>query len=770
LSTDPHAVLARPKLLGLLSFLAAGARGFHRRDSLIGLFWAELDQDRARGAVRQSLYRLRRLLGESVVATRGDDDVALSDSEFWCDVVAFEDALDRGDREAALELYRGDLLQGLYVPDAPEFERWIDERRKQLRERASRAAWELADQEASKRNTAAAGHWTRHARDLAPLDERLLRRVIKLLDSLGDRSGAVREYESFARRLADELELEPSPETEALIESVRSRSAVSPVSPSEPLSPPLAGRPAPLTGRAPARSLEQALADTYRIGREIASGGMATVYLARDLRHDRDVAVKVMHPELASTLAAERFLQEIKIAARLTHPHIVPLYDSGSVDGYLYYVMPYIEGESLRHRLEREKQLPLDEALEIVSEVAEALGRAHELGIVHRDVKPENILFSGGHALVADFGIARAITAAAESRLTRSGMVVGTPSYISPEQGAGASEVDGRTDVYSLGCVLYEMLGGEPPFTGPTPETIARQHVSVAPRSIIDLRPTVPQNVAAAISRALAKTPADRFSRVAQFAEALAPSATRRGARRWSGRRRMVLAATSALLLVVAAVVGRLGFAPELDGNRVVVLPLENRTGDTALALLGSMAADWITQGLQGIDVIEVVPTATGVEPGPDLAGLRGSTRASTARAVGEATGAGTVVGGAYYRRGDSLEFQTQVIDAGRERLLRAVPPVTGAVGATRAVMDTLRRRVMATVASALDYRLLQSSAARPAHRRPWRRTEPTWRGIAPSSKYRCECARRSDYSIERSSSTPTSPTPASSSSWPIST
>jgi tetratricopeptide (TPR) repeat protein len=418
---------------------------------------------------------------------------------------------------------------------------------------------------------------------------------------------------------------------------------------------------------------------------------------------------------LASTLGAQRFLREIKIVAKLTHPHIVPLYDSGLVDGYLYYVMPYIEGESLRERIEREKQLPLDEALEIARDVADALGRAHEIGIVHRDVKPENILVSGGHALVADFGIARAVTVATGSKLTRSGMVVGTPSYISPEQGAGSREVDGRSDVYSLGCVLYEMLGGEPPFTGPTPESIARQHVSIEPRSITDLRPAVPKSVAAAISRALAKTPADRFSQVTQFAEALAPSAVRRAAHRSSRRRRLtLLAATSVLLLVIAAIVGRLSLAPELDANRVVVVPLENRTGDTALALLGSMAADWITQGLQGIDVIEVVPTATGVDPGPDLTGLFGSSGPSTARAVGEATGAGTVVAGAYYRRGDSLEFQTQVIDAAGERLLRAPTPVTGMVGTTGAIMDTLRRRVVATVAAALDYRLLQSSAASP--------------------------------------------------------
>jgi DNA-binding SARP family transcriptional activator/tRNA A-37 threonylcarbamoyl transferase component Bud32 len=524
---DTRAVLARSKLLGLLAFLTVGAsRGFHRRDSLIGVFWAELDQGRARSAVRQSLYRLRLFLGEGVVVTRGDDEVAVSETEFWSDVRAFEEALSGGDREAALDLYRGDLLEGFYVPEAPEFERWIDERRKQLRQLASTAAWELADQEAARRMTRAAGTWSRRARDLAPLDERLLRRVIKLLDRLGDRSGAVREYETFARRLADELELEPAPETRALIEDVRARNDV--VRAEAQASPPeIAESPddslLPSSHRtAHEPSAVNTLADRYRIEREIGAGGMATVYLARDLRHERDVAVKVMHPDLAAYLGLERFLREIKIAANLTHPHIVPVYDSGSADGQLYYVMPYIEGESLRDRLEREGQLPLGEALGIAREVADALGHAHSQGVVHRDIKPENILLSGGHALVADFGVARAFSVARESRLTKSGMAVGTPPYMSPEQTAGASEVDGRSDVYSLGCVLYEMLGGEPPFTGPTAESIARQHLITAPRPITDVRPSVPKNVSAAIAQALAKTPADRFRTASAFVEALA--------------------------------------------------------------------------------------------------------------------------------------------------------------------------------------------------------------------------------------------------------
>jgi len=263
--TDTGAVLARPKLLGLLAFLSAGAgRGFHRRDSLIGCFWPELSQERARSAVRQSLYRLRQSLGEGVLVTRGDDEVAISEEKFWSDVTAFEDALTGGDRARALELYRGDLLAGFYVPDAPEFERWLDERRKELRQRASTAAWELADQEAGQKNTVAAGRWSRHARDLAPLDERLLRRVIKLLDRLGDRAGAVREYETFARRLALELELDPSPETKALIELVRERSEPAPPPTDAAAREPL-GVSLPPPAAPPEPQPSGAFADRYRI-------------------------------------------------------------------------------------------------------------------------------------------------------------------------------------------------------------------------------------------------------------------------------------------------------------------------------------------------------------------------------------------------------------------------------------------------------------------------------------------------------------------------
>ncbi len=269
--------------------------------------------------------------------------------------------------------------------------------------------------------------------------------------------------------------------------------------------------------------LKAALSKRYAIEREVGAGGMALVYLAEDLKHHRKVAVKVLRPELAAAIGPERFLREIEIAAGLDHPHILPLYDSGEADNFLYYVMPYVEGESLRDRLNREKQLPLDDARQVARDVADALSYAHGRGVVHRDIKPENILLAGGHARVADFGIARAITAAGGDRLTQTGMAVGTPTYMSPEQAAADDDVDGRSDLYSLACVLFEMLAGEPPFTG-APERMLAQHLTAEPPNIMTKRPAVPPEVAAALMRALAKTPADRFNPAALFANALQPT------------------------------------------------------------------------------------------------------------------------------------------------------------------------------------------------------------------------------------------------------
>jgi len=275
--------------------------------------------------------------------------------------------------------------------------------------------------------------------------------------------------------------------------------------------------------------LAEALADRYRLERPLGQGGMATVYLAHDLKHSRKVAVKVLRSDFGTAIGAERFLREIEIAAALNHPHILAVHDSGEAAGLLYYVTPYVEGKTLRDRLQRDKRLLLEEALQIAREVADALDYAHQRGVVHRDIKPENILFQSGHAVVADFGIARAITAPGETRsaaLTQPGVAIGTPDYMSPEQASGQRELDGRCDQYALACVLYEMLAGQPPFTGPTIESILLRQLTVQAPRITDFQPDVPKAVAAALARALAKAPAERFSGMAAFVEAIeAPEA-----------------------------------------------------------------------------------------------------------------------------------------------------------------------------------------------------------------------------------------------------
>src|SRR5207249_1563794 len=258
------------------------------------------------------------------------------------------------------------------------------------------------------------------------------------------------------------------------------------------------------------------------IERQIGAGGMATVYLARDLKHDRNVALKVLRPELAAVLGIERFLSEIRVTAHLQHPHILPLFDSGQVGGLIYYVMPHVEGESLRVRLEREKQLPIEEAVRLASGIASALDYAHRHGVIHRDIKPENILFQDGQAVVADFGIALALSAAAGSRLTETGLSLGTPQYMSPEQATGDRLIDSRSDIYSLASVLYELLAGEPPHTGPTVQSVIAKVLTDRPRPLRQLRESVPPPVEAAVLKALAKVPADRFQTAAQFVDALA--------------------------------------------------------------------------------------------------------------------------------------------------------------------------------------------------------------------------------------------------------
>jgi Tol biopolymer transport system component len=267
--------------------------------------------------------------------------------------------------------------------------------------------------------------------------------------------------------------------------------------------------------------LSLALADRYRIERQLGAGGMATVYLAHDVKHDRKVAVKVLKPELAAVLGAERFVVEIKTTASLQHPHILPLFDSGTADGFLFYVMPYVEGETLRTKLDRETQLGIDESIRIATEVADALHYAHQHGVIHRDIKPENILIQNGRPMVADFGIALAVSAAAGGRMTETGLSLGTPHYMSPEQATAEKEITGRSDIYSLASVLYEMLAGEPPHMGNSAQQIIMKIIADTPRPVSELRKSVPAHVATAVAQALEKLPADRFASAADFAAAI---------------------------------------------------------------------------------------------------------------------------------------------------------------------------------------------------------------------------------------------------------
>ncbi|HEX5963316.1 MAG TPA: serine/threonine-protein kinase, partial [Gemmatimonadales bacterium] len=269
--------------------------------------------------------------------------------------------------------------------------------------------------------------------------------------------------------------------------------------------------------------LTAVLQDRYAIQREIGHGGMAVVYLARDLKHDREVALKVLYRHLTAALGAERFLREVRVAARLHHPHLLPLYDSGEADGSLYYVVPYVAGGSLRDRLRRESPLPLTTAIQIAREVADGLDYAHRQNVVHRDIKPENILLEEGHAVIADFGVARAISEAAETQLTEAGLLVGTPAYMSPEQALGEA-VDGRSDIYGLGCVLFELLSGAPPFTGHAPLAILVQRVSDPPPRLSDRGVSMPPELEDAIGRALARQPKDRLQSAAEFGRLLSAS------------------------------------------------------------------------------------------------------------------------------------------------------------------------------------------------------------------------------------------------------
>jgi len=462
-------------------------------------------------------------------------------------------------------------------------------------------------------------------------------------------------------------------------------------------------------------ALSEALADRYTIDRELGRGGMATVYLARDLKHDRDVAIKVLKPELGAALGAERFLAEIKVTANLRHPNVLPLFDSGTADGQLFYVMPYIDGETLRARMIREPQMPVDEVLRIVGLLAGALDYAHTNGVVHRDLKPENILLQAGQPIIADFGIALAIAQVGGERVTQTGLSLGTPNYMSPEQAAGERAVDARSDQYALGAMTYEMLTGEPPHSGATAQVIIARLMTETPRSIRSARPAVSDATDAVVQRALSKAPADRFSSCGAFSKALADSTTLAPPVAGPSLVPQHRSPRNALVVAVVVIVAALLFAwrrsnsgpstttsagvsPAASTASVAVLPFTDLSPGRASDYLGDGIAETITSALGRVTGLQVAARTSAF-----------SFRAQNVdvREIGTKLGVATVLTGSVQRAGDKLRITAQLVNTSNgvsqwsdtfDRSVADIFAVQDEV--TRAVIAALKGTVLAATAN----------------------------------------------------------------------
>jgi tetratricopeptide (TPR) repeat protein len=464
--------------------------------------------------------------------------------------------------------------------------------------------------------------------------------------------------------------------------------------------------------------LKPALADRYTIERELGSGGMATVYLAQDLKHERQVAIKVLRQELAAALGAERFHQEIKIAANLHHPHILPLYDSGEADGFLYYVMPYEEGQSLRDKLAKEGELPVPEAVRILRDVVDALSHAHKHNVVHRDIKPDNVMLSERHALVTDFGVAKAVSeATGAQKLTTEGVALGTPAYMAPEQAAADPHIDHRADIYAVGVIAYELLTGRTPFVGNTQQELLAAHVTQTPDPVTKYRESVPPSLAELVMKCLEKKAADRWQTAEELLPQLEALATPSGGVTPTGtspinrvaKHRWMMAGGTVGVAIVVAVIAVLAAIPRgsgvrLDPNHVVVAEFRNETGDPSLDQFGSRVGHWITQGLQAA-AIPVTPWDLALEAWEYVESEAEERRVrDRIIALAEETGAGIVISGALYRVGtDSIEVQVSMVDALNGGLLGSVGPVRGIGTSESEIIANVQQQVMAFAALRFD-------------------------------------------------------------------
>jgi DNA-binding SARP family transcriptional activator len=526
--------------LALLVLLAAAPEAGVSRDSIVAYLWPESDDEHARNALRQTLFTLRRDLGlpDLLVGAAG---LTLNPAALTSDIREFEHARAAGDLEQVARLYSGPFLEGFHLGGAPEFEHWADAGRAELAARAAASLEELARRAGARGDPASAAEWWRRLAASDPLNTRFVLESMLAQVSAGNAAGALRQAQAHEALMRAELGTEPDRALGQLVERIRSGGPILPPHPS-----PAVERASPLEPVAPAPRVAERFRD--RLARELADrfvledawepGRASSIRLlhARDRRHDRRVTLKVIHPALASQIDVERFVREIRLTGRLLHPHILPLLDSGEVGGRPWFATPCHEGESLRSRLSREGRIPAEEAVRLAGELADALGYAHDHGVEHRDVSPENILLSGGHAQLTNLGVARALdTAAGGGSLTDTGVLVGTAAYMSPEQARGDRDVDARSDIYSLGAVLFEMLTGEPLFSGPTPQAIMAKRAADATPGASRLA-GLPSGMVRVLRRALTEEPEDRYDTIGEFAAALPDALSAQEPRRWAWR------------------------------------------------------------------------------------------------------------------------------------------------------------------------------------------------------------------------------------------
>jgi DNA-binding SARP family transcriptional activator len=501
--------------LALLALLAGSPDTALSRDKLLLYLWPEGDEGDARNALRQVLHTLRKALAAPELLL-GSTDLRLNPSLISSDVADFQAALSRADFERAADLYRGHFLDGFHLGQSAEFELWVDTKRGEYASQAGAALEKGARAAASRGDLGEAVTWWRRLAGLEPLSSRVTLELMNALVAVRDPAAALQHARVHEALVREQLEASPDPSIAALVDQLRRADSTAGPRMREQTSVPSAERGATTPAGSLWARLQPELATRYVMEQEILPReGTTRLFLARDLRYERQVIVKVLHPSLASAVDTERFLREIALMARLQHPNIVPVLDSGETRSHLWYVAPYLEGESLRIRLTLKVQLPLRQALGFGRGVALGLDYAHRQGVVHRDIRPETILLVGDQALVTNFGVARALNVAAGPNLTATGMLMGAPAYMSPEQIRGG-RVDPRSDVYSLGCVIQEMITGQAVHSGPTPQAILVRRLGRQ-----DPKPSLPGDTGEIIGKALADDPEGRYSTATELLQAL---------------------------------------------------------------------------------------------------------------------------------------------------------------------------------------------------------------------------------------------------------